>query len=366
MDQLFRTLRATVLHLEDGWRDGCLRARLSDPGVEDVLGPDLFGTYAELSARAPGADPDLRRQGIHALLSQLRDQVFSVERWGVVRGRVARGGGPLETALEEGGPQVPQRIDQVAARRFWGLGFVHEHDVDATDALTRRCVRYGVRRFARDVRDLARVLRRPPDDASILVPPHDDRRFEQLMLDILDENHPRARPAPLVEDFCQKTDLRVRYPGLDRQRGARVQIKSTANPRLHEERVSTIRRRETIVILSPVALAEFIDEQQRAGPERLLTGDELIAFWRCLPGEPTSITELSYSIRSLLFRALDDGTVDPRGPMAAVPLPLRHLIRTLVRDRAFRTTQALRAWESSHGSLRRRAGATAAGRRQIG
>src|SRR5690606_13045844 len=175
------------------------------------------------------------------------------------------------------------------------------------------------------------------------VPSHADRRFEQLMLDVLDENFQRARPAPLVEDFCQKTDLRVRYPGLDRRRGARVQIKSTANPALHEERLATIRRRDTLVILSPVPLAEFIDEQQRTpAADRLLSAAELRSFWSCLASQPLAIDELAYAIRAVLFDALAHAGDDPRGPMAAVPAALRLVIRTYVRDRAFRTTRALR------------------------
>lgn len=347
MVQLFRALRATVLELEDAWRDGLLSARLADTGIADVLGPELYATYLDLPATRRTGDGAARRAAVHALLAQLRDEVFSIEHWGTVRGRIAKGGGPLETALDDG-PQVSQRIDQVAARRFWGLGFVHEEDLGATDALARKCVRAGVRRFARDVADLGRVLRRSP----VLIPSHDERRFEQLMLDILDENHPRARTAPLVEDFCQKTDLRVRYPGLDRQRGARVQIKSTANLALHEERVATIRRRDTIVILSPVTLAEFIDEQQHARAARLLSPAELQDFWRCLPVEPAALVDLSYAIRTALFAALQDPAADPRGPMAAVPPPLRHVIRTFVKDRAFLTTSALRA---DDGGRRRRA-----------
>jgi hypothetical protein len=360
MTELFRTLRATVLELEDAWTAGRLGARLADPGLPERIGPDLLACYVELSARSTAVDPDLRRATVLALLRQLSDEVFSVERWGVVHGSVAGTAGTLPTVLGDG-PPVEQRLDQIGARRFWGLGFVHEDDVDATDQLARRCVRRGIKRFARDLRDLAGMLRRPPENGAIHIPSHHDRRFEQLMLDILVEDQPRAQTARLVEDFCQKTDLRVHYAGLARQRGARVQIKSTACPVLHAERLASIRRRDTLVILSPVTLAEFIDEQQRAGiPARVLSPAAMREFWRALPGEPAAIDELAFAIRAELFRALEVRCEDPRGPMALVAPALRLVIRVFVEDRAFRSTGAVRRFEASH-EVRRRAPARAAG-----
>ena len=46
------------------------------------------------------------------------------------------------------------------------------------------------------------------------------------ILDILNEDERYARVAPLIEDFLEKTDLRVRYPRLKRKRGGRVQVTS--------------------------------------------------------------------------------------------------------------------------------------------
>ncbi len=352
MTGLFRTLRATILELEAAFERGSLLRRLEDPGLSRVLGPDLFAVYADLATSRAPKDPVRRRQAVLTLLRQLCDEVFSVETWGEVRGPLRIGAEPMDTVLEHGDP-IPQRLDQVASRRFWGLGFVHEADVDATDALARRSVRRGVVRFARDLRDVGRILRNPPPGIGIRIPSHEDRRFEQLMLDILVEDELCAHAARLIEDFCQKTDLRIRYPDLDRERGARVQVKSTANPAIHEERLAAIRRRETLVILTPLTLAEFVDEQVRAAPsDRVLSAVDLRAFWEQLGAEPVELVELAYAIRAVLFRAIRTQFADARGPMASVPAALRHVIRVFVRDRAFQASSALRIYERSRTELR--------------
>ncbi|MFO1054138.1 MAG: hypothetical protein U1F36_18125 [Planctomycetota bacterium] len=357
LDAFFGELRNAVLELEQAAAEGRLRGELAQPGLVEVIGPDLVATYRNLARRRLSEDAerhDKRREAVHALLAQLRDEAFVVRKWGVARGSLWQKKPSLETEVE-GTEAVLQRLDQVAARRFWGIGFVHEEDVDASDELARHAVRRSVRRFARDLRDLADVLRRRTDAGVILVPNHEDRRFEQLMLDILDENHHRAEPARLAEDFCQKTDLRVRYPGLDRVRGARVQVKATKSPKIHEMRIADIRDRDTFVILSPVAIAGFIDDIVARRLPPLLDRAQLEAFWRSIPGEPTTIDELAPAIGRVLERALSRPNSDPRGPMALVPEALRAVVRCYVKHEAFRSTEALRRSEASGKVYRRRA-----------
>ena len=86
-----------------------------------------------------------------------------------------------------------------------------------------------------------------------------ERRFEHLILDILNEDDRHAKVAPLVEDFLEKTDLRVKYPGLRRKRGGRVQVTSIVAPELHETKLEAIKLAEEFVFLSPLSLAEFVD-----------------------------------------------------------------------------------------------------------
>ncbi|MBI5850988.1 MAG: hypothetical protein HZB39_08160 [Planctomycetes bacterium] len=349
----WRELRKAVFAFEDAIDDGALPDAFADDALTLAIGPVLRRTYRAIAARgSDSAAGPRRREVVHALLDQLHDEAFVVRKWGVARGSPWRRKAGIETAVDAQ-DLVVQRLDQVAARRFWGLGFVHEDNADASDELARQAVRAAVARFARDRLDLDDVLRRMPDPKLVLVPGHADRRFERLMLDILDENHHRAEPARLAEDFGQKTDLRVRYPGLDRARGARVQVKAARIPQVHELRVADIRNKDTLVILSPVTIARFIDAQVHRRMAPLLDKQQLDAFWRSIPGQPTTIDELAPAIGVILDDALRSPTRDPRGPLALVPAALRVVIRMFVRHEAFRSTQALRVYEASGTGYRR-------------
>lgn len=355
LDGFWKELRRSILALEAASGDATLGERLNEPGLLEAIGPDLFSTYRALARRSKpdaSAQREKRREVVHALLDQLHGEAFAVRTFGVARGSIWQKKPVLETWIE-GGAIVRQRLDQVAARRFWGLGFSHEDDAAATDELARYAVLRSVRRFARDLRDLADVLRRLPDPAAVMVPRHADRRFEQLMLDILDENFRRAEVAGLAEDFCQKTDLRVRYPGLERARGARVQVKAARSQRVHQLRIADIRNRETLVILSPVALAEFLAEIVSRRVEAPIERAQLDAFWRSIPGEPTTIDELAPALGRLFDAAIRSQPSDPRGPMAQVPEAVRAMVRAFVRYEAFRSTEALRRKEASGTRYRR-------------
>ncbi len=85
----------------------------------------------------------------------------------------------------------------------------------------------------------------------------------------------------------------------------------------------------------------------------ILDKPQLDAFWRCIPGQPTTIDELAPAIGAILDDALRSPTRDPRGPLALVPAGLRVVIRMFVRHEAFRSTAALRVHEASGTAYRR-------------
>ena len=207
LDDLFRDLREAVLDLEDAWLDGSLSARVADALLPERIGPDLLATYVALTRRRPAGDLARRRETVLALLDQLHHEVFRVETWGTLdRAPIRNAPSGLFLTAIEGSPPVVQRLDQIVSRRFWGLGFLGE-EPSVDDEISRMAVREGVARLARDLTDLGRVLLRPARGVASLIPGHDDRRFERLMIDILDENQPRAvrrrtvrsrRPRPLL------------------------------------------------------------------------------------------------------------------------------------------------------------------------
>lgn len=255
---------------------------------------------------------------------------------------------------------VSLRLDQVLAARSWGVGFFF-NDMDETDRVTDLRARLGLEHLARDLLDLSRMLPRllrgKPGQYPPLVPPRFSRAAEQLIADIVNEHEPNATLSRLCEDYLQKTDLRVRYPGLQRRRGARVQVTLGPTQAHLQQKLDTIRNPEHFVILSPWALATAIPHfgGQAAKHQVPMDHDLILRFWRSLSGQPASLESLAYTIRGILHQAIHAKIQDPRGPLAMVPEAVRELIRVWIKHEAFRSTQAMREWEETQGEFFRRA-----------
>jgi hypothetical protein len=255
---------------------------------------------------------------------------------------------------------VSLRLDQVLAARSWGLGFFF-NDMEETDRVTDLRARLALEHLARDLLDLSRMLPRllrgKPGQYPPLVPPRFSRAAEQLIVDIVNEHEANASLSRLCEDYLQKTDLRVRFPGLQRRRGARVQVTLGPSQAHHQQKLDTIRNPDHFVILSPWSLATAIPHfgSQATGQQVPMDHDLVQRFWRSLSGQPASLESLSYTIRGILHTAIHSPIEDPRGPLGLVPEAVRELIRTWVKHEAFRSTQAMREWEETQGEFFRRA-----------
>ncbi len=254
---------------------------------------------------------------------------------------------------------VHLRLDQILAARSWGIGFFF-NDIEDTDRVADLRARSALEHLARDLLDLSRMLPRllrgKPGQYPPLVPPRFSRAAEQLIADIVNEHEPNASLSRLCEDYLQKTDLRVRYVGLQRRRGARVQVTLGPTQAQHQQKIETIRNPDHFVILSPWALASSIPHFgcEATAAQVPMDHDLVQRFWRCLPGQPDSLESLAYTIRGLLHNAIHGNIRDPRGPLVRVPEPVRELIRFWVKHEAFRSTLAMREWEETEGEFFRR------------
>ncbi len=236
---------------------------------------------------------------------------------------------------------IPVRADQVLARYRWGIGYSFgQRQIGEAVELARIC------RTARDLSAQLNAVQRIESawkerstlHIPILFSDPAGRQFEDLMLDILNEEAALAQRATVEEDFQEKTDLRVNPIGLQRKRGARVQITQTVDIARYEEKLSAIRRLPEFVILSPVSLAQAVLE----GEQPFLERRQLSIFWTHFPSRPVSVPALAREIKQLLMKALQAPAVHPLGPMAKVPAVLRELIRNYVVIEAFRSTNSLR------------------------
>src|SRR5262245_60571033 len=252
-----REICESIVGLERAFEAGELSSRLTSGCFEQVLGPLLYETYRKLADNAPGPLHHLRVDAVRALLAQLQNDLLPIQ---VAHAEVRMPPEGDSLAAEPGSDSPPRlrfklvdasfdgasittlRLDQMLDARFWRIGFTFEPR-DLCDAFAREVVRSATQRLASQLRGLQRILERLSHERFSqttlkqdlrIVPYPSERRFEHLILDILNEENHHANVALLVEDFLEKTDLRVKYPELKRRRGARVQVTSITEPELHE------------------------------------------------------------------------------------------------------------------------------------
>jgi hypothetical protein len=362
----------SIVVLERAFEVGDLSSRVTSGCFEQVLGPRLCQTYRKLVGNVPGPLHHLRVDAVHALLAQLQNDLVPTQvahaqirslpegdSWVVNPGTDSR---PrlrfkLVDASFGGTSSTILRVDQMLDARFWRIGFTFE-TLDLCDAFAQEVVWNATRRLASDLLGLQRVLERFSQKTLKrelkIVPYPWDRRFEHLILDILNEDDRHANVAPLVEDFLEKTDLRVKYPGLQRKRGGRVQVTSIVAPDLHETKLKGIKLAEEFVFLSPLSLAEFVESLRGHPPVPSISGVPsfpLAPLWDCLEAKPADVPQLASEMRRIMFGALAGSPDSPLGPMVRVPPPIRELIRLFVETHAIASTNRLREREGGDSGL---------------
>jgi hypothetical protein len=355
--------------LESAFEAGELLSRLTSGRFEQVLGQQLYETYRKLAKSSPGHLRDTRVDAVRALLAQLRNDLLPSH---VAHAQVRM---PIEsnswTAESETDPRpkfpfklvdasfagalsTTLRFDQMLNARFWRIGFTFETR-ELCDAFAQNVVRRAIGRIAGDLHGLQMILERFSQktlrQALKIVPSIRERRFEHLILDIVNEEHLHARRATLVEDFLEKTDLRVKYAELARRHGARVQVTSTTAPEHHEAKLQAIRLVDEFVFLSPLSLARYMDSLQGrpSVPEISDTSSRALgALWDCFEAKPADVPQLASELKRIMFRALTGTPDSPLGPMVRVPLPIRQLIRRFVETQAAASTGRLRKREKAN------------------
>jgi hypothetical protein len=374
VDRFFRNLRQTVVNLENAYRKEILPVYLPRVDVESQFGTALFNVYWRLIRRPFIKDPQGRRiETVFALLEQVRDQLLETDTWFHAEKVESRreeleliDGSPrssqslsLYLATNSSGEKVLLRIDQVIEARNWRIGFVFG-DPAETDRLSALTVKRSLEHLVCELNDLEimlpRIAQAEPGRFPKLVAPLCGRVLEQLIVDILNEDSKQAQLTQLSEDYCQKTDIRVRYPELHRPRGARIQVTWAPTQFTHQRKVDSISRAKHYVIFSPWALADAAPQVGQVRSEHRPEFDNTLIsrLWSSIEGQPLNTATLALEFRAMLNRALHSPVCDPRGPMAKVPPALRAYIREWVQFEAVRSTKALRQWEADGGTFQRR------------
>ena len=367
--EVCREICESIVGLERAFEAGELSKPLTSGCFGQVLGPLLYATYKKLAVNAPGPLHHVRVGAVRALLAQLQNDLVPTQ---VAHAQVRKPPKDVSWATEPGAESPPRsrfkfvdasfdgalsttlRFDQMLDARFWRIGFTFETS-DLCDAFAQEVVRSVTSRLANDLLGLQRILERfstrTLKQELIIVPYPREKRFEHLILDILNEEDRYARVAPLVEDFLEKTDLRVKHPELKRRRGARIQVTSVVAPDEHKTKIQAIKLAEEFVFLSPLSLAEFVDSLRGHTPDSSISHTPpftLSSLWDCLEAKPINVPELAFELRRIMFDALAGTPDSPLGPMARVPLPIRQLIRFFVETRATASTDRLRKREQAN------------------
>jgi hypothetical protein len=362
LDDFYRRIRADVSELEEAFAQHKLGKHAA---ISAYVGPEIADAYHMLPTVSNYPIPDLREEAVHGLLETVRLETFHISHHATAE---MVGNAPRLHAKRRcvpspythisfrarmgDSPEESLRFDQILAARFWGIDFDFEN-IEVSNEVAHQVAHDTTRRLAEGLRRLHYVLGhfkpkggRPPH----IVPHPRERRFDHLMLDVLNELDRCARLARLDDDFLAKTDLRVNYPDLNRQKGVRVQVTQIYDEAMHAEKIGRIVARDEFVVLSPRTIAEFM----AGGRAEARTEAEWSDFWRHIPDLDAPITAIARTLARMFSQAIDDPQLRPRGPMSIVPVTLRELIRAFVREDAFRATRAKHARHGEPKSLRTR------------
>ena len=233
-------------------------------------------------------------------------------------------------------PEVYLRPDQLRSAPGWGIGFGFAQP-SATRWAATELLRTATFGLIRDLQSFSRVEREAVGDGCCLISDGIGRSFEQLALDVLNEQGPIARHGTVLEDLLEKTDLRLELPGL-KAPGARVQVALTAERLRHERKLDRIQRLEELVILSPRSLASALESSQATA---LLPVCERAALWRVSRAYGReAVDQTAGFLRATFVRAMNHASEHPLGPMALIPKSLRILMQRYTAREAQRACQA--------------------------
>jgi hypothetical protein len=214
------------------------------------------------------------------------------------------------------------RSDQITSSRHWGIQFDGEPTL--IDAIERRFFDDVVSILGDCARGAAKVFNRSDRYDPRWLPGLEYDPFEHLIADILNEHKGIAHHASFEEDFIEKTDLRVRYPDLERRHGARVQVTRMLHQDQMIAKTTGVELHDEFVFLSPLTIAEARNTPTPEVEAKLIYG------------------ALAHALRTV--------GLHPVGPRNGVPPGLRAEICDYVRTAAFASTEKLRDRERRTGA----------------
>lgn len=328
-----------IEELEECWEREVLPLVMKSSDPVGALGSTLASYYEGMTLRPEEPLRSLRRRWVEIALDDFR--VICTRPNVTFRALRTDDRGNLVVDFQN--QEVLVRRDQVLDLRHWSIGIRPVDELVATTWATQ-LLKAALTRLASDFSCIGRMGKaqasgRLPGASAIRWGGRTSGiRFERLVLNILNEDDHCASKAKLWEDLFEWTDLRVRYPDLDRRNGARIQVTLMDNELLESQKVARQSFSSAYVVLSPVRLAKYVEhcvEVERTD----LVGSE---FWNCLPRQPSDTSELAFALKEVFASAIANTTPHPLGRIPFIPRPVRELTRNYVRDEALGANRRMR------------------------
>jgi hypothetical protein len=346
-----------IRQIETALVAGSIQEVLSDPGVFEVIGPTLAERYRKIAGYKVHHDATFRRNWIERFLAVFQSFLREPERRFPARSTLASpfqqlADGhlrPSPIGVRHRDEIVVLRQDQVVSARRWGIWFNFDDEL-LERAYNEYVVQAAHQELSSNIQSLwnleatylsgrSRLERNPGWNFG-----HRGDFFEHLVIDVLNESAPIARHAPLAEDILERTDLRVTFPSLDRQNGARVQVSITADSMQQTRKIRDWFLPDEIIVLTPVELAR----KALCHPQSALFEEfPWDIFWESFGTKYANEAIFAQELHQLFVDSFTFATAHPLGAMWLLPKPVRKFIRMFVEAGAIETTRRLREREQS-------------------
>jgi len=350
----------TIPDLEAGIFNGALAELIERPDVQEVLGPTLTERYQTIASEKLKHDPVFRKNWTQRFVAIFQDFLRPARKLFPARAAVipkqtqawsVNDGKPPSIAVSHFHGEVTLRPDQVLSARRWGNWFSFK-DEKLDRYYTDFLVNQARENLASNIKNLWNIEATYLSGFSNLSSEatwHPELRgglFEHLMLDVLNETAVNATHAPLAEDILERTDLWVQFPAVQQNPEARVQVALTANPELHERKLTALYVPDEFVILTPLALAMCAVKPPATPSFTMLTQQ---GFWAPLGGRCSDEPQLAHRLHELFLETFALSTTHPLGPMWILPPPLREFIRAFTEYHATQAVKCVRERLLKHG-----------------
>jgi len=338
--------------VEEVWKRAAVEPLLQE--CSKFLWPDTLASYRARIRRGPSSS--IRRALVSRLINQFEQDVRPPRHVFPAHADVhpcepSSGPGTSISSisgLRVGSPEFLRiRLSQAFEARHWGVWYALDNP-EAQAWLEASWSRSVIAAFEMNLRDLNRMSQKLWLDRTRWDVIPIGALFEQLILDILNEERPLASRAPLHEDLIEKTDLRVSYPSLQGSGGARVQVTFITDEERHGSKLRRIAHGEEFVVVSPLTLAGAV---LGLGPTKSFTRTQRDAVFASLGWPTQTAGVVAMALKSHFLRALGKPP-SPLGPLLWIAPSIRHFIRVYVEREAHAATRQVRRREAEGNAPR--------------